>query len=158
MSQDDRPLVLHVIFRLDYGGLENGLVNLLNEMPEQPLRHAIVCLAGFSDFRQRLKRSDVAVYTLDKRPGKDLAMYVRFWRLLRRLKPMVVHTRNIGTIDLQWVALAAGVRRRVHGEHGWEAADPRGRGRKNVLLRRACQRAIQLYVAMSHDLARWLEG
>src|SRR5215831_17893261 len=43
------PLVAHVIFRLDVGGLENGVVNLLNRMPRDRYRHAIVCLAGYSD-------------------------------------------------------------------------------------------------------------
>ena len=35
------PLIAHVIFKLDIGGLENGLVNLLNHMPRERYRHAI---------------------------------------------------------------------------------------------------------------------
>jgi len=27
------PLIAHVVFRFDYGGLENGLVNLVNRLP-----------------------------------------------------------------------------------------------------------------------------
>jgi len=27
------PLIVHIIFRLDVGGLENGLVNLINRTP-----------------------------------------------------------------------------------------------------------------------------
>jgi len=30
---DNRPLVLHVMYRFDTGGLENGIVNLINHMP-----------------------------------------------------------------------------------------------------------------------------
>jgi hypothetical protein len=30
------PLVAHVIHRLDVGGMENGLVNLINHMPPGP--------------------------------------------------------------------------------------------------------------------------
>jgi sugar transferase (PEP-CTERM/EpsH1 system associated) len=152
------PLIVHVIFRLDYGGLENGLVNLLNRLPAHKFRHAIVCLAGYSDFRHRIQRPDVEIYSLDKKPGKDLGVYVRFWRLLRRLKPAVVHTRNLGTIDMQFVALAAGVRVRVHGEHGWDASDPLGLNPRTLLIRRVCRRAIQRYIAMSRDLAQWLEA
>jgi sugar transferase (PEP-CTERM/EpsH1 system associated) len=151
------PLVLHVIFRLDYGGLENGLVNLVNRMAPGRFRHAIVCLAGYSDFSKRIARADVRVYSLDKRPGKDLRAYLRFWRLLRQMRPDIVHTRNLGTVDLQWIARVAGVRGRIHGEHGWDAADPRGSGARGLTIRRACRAAIQRYVAMSRDLARWLE-
>ena len=31
--QDSRPLIAHVVFRFAVGGLENGLVNLINRMP-----------------------------------------------------------------------------------------------------------------------------
>ncbi len=153
----DAPLIAHLIYRLDYGGLENGLVNLINGMPRDRYRHAIVCLAGFSAFRDRIARDDVAVVSVDKRPGKDVAAYGRIWRQLRRLRPAIVHSRNLGTADLQWVALAAGVRHRVHGEHGWDAADPRGESVRGLRIRRLCRPATECYVAVSKDIARWLE-
>lgn len=152
----EAPLIAHVIYRLDYGGLENGLVNLVNRMPRAKYRHAIVCLAGFSEFRQRIQRDDVDVLSIDKQPGKDPAAYGRMWKQFRRLRPAVVHTRNLGTADMQWVALAAGVRHRVHGEHGWDAADPRGESPRALRIRRLCRGATQRYVAVSQDIARWL--
>jgi hypothetical protein len=33
MVPDPRPLVAHVVYQFDVGGLENGLTNLLNRMP-----------------------------------------------------------------------------------------------------------------------------
>ena len=67
------PLIAHVIYRLDFGGLENGLVNLVNRVPAERFRHAIVCLAGFNpEFRKRIQRLDIEVISLDKKPGKDL--------------------------------------------------------------------------------------
>src|SRR5262245_61778363 len=105
-------------------------------MPVDEFRHAIVCLAGYSDFRARIRRSDVAVYSLDKRPGKDPGMYLRLWRLLRQLRPAIVHTRNFGTVDLQWIAWGTGIAARVHGEHGWDASDPLGQNPKNLRIRR----------------------
>jgi sugar transferase (PEP-CTERM/EpsH1 system associated) len=152
------PQVTHVIFRLDYGGLENGLVNLVNRMPADRYRHSIVCLAGYgAEFRRRIRRDDVEIVSLDKQPGKDPAAYARMWRILRRLRPTIVHTRNLGTVDMQWVAAAAGVPRRVHGEHGWEASDPCGRNPRSLRIRRACRPVIHRYVPMSQDIARWLE-
>jgi sugar transferase (PEP-CTERM/EpsH1 system associated) len=150
-------LIAHVIHRLDYGGLENGLVNLVNNLPAERFRHAIVCLAGSTDFRRRIRRDDVPVLSIDKREGKDPRAYQRMWQTLRRLAPDVVHTRNLGTVDMQWVAWLAGVRYRVHGEHGWEAADPNGRNARHLTIRRACRPVVQRYVAMSRDLATWLE-
>ena len=110
------PLIVHVIHQLDVGGLENGLVNLINHMPPGRYRHAIVCLKNATDFRQRLSAPGVEVISLGKREGKDPAHYLRLYRLLRQLRPSLVHTRNLGCIEAQLLAAIAGVRLRVHGE------------------------------------------
>jgi hypothetical protein len=39
-DRDPRPLVAHVVFRFDSGGLENGVVNLINHLPRDAYRHA----------------------------------------------------------------------------------------------------------------------
>src|SRR5678815_1273501 len=121
MNAGRAPLVAHVIFKLDFGGLENGVVNIVNRMSRAKYRHAIICLTGYGDeFRKRIQRDDVEVISIGKRPGKDPIAYWNVWRTLRRIRPQIVHTRNLGTVDMQWVAGAAGIRHRVHGEHGWE--------------------------------------
>ena len=33
IDRDPRPLIAHVVFRFDVGGLENGVVNLINHLP-----------------------------------------------------------------------------------------------------------------------------
>lgn len=152
----DKPLVVHVIHRLDTGGMENGLVNIINGMSTTTFRHAIIALAGVTEFRNRLRRPDVEVHCLNKRPGKDLPSYGRLWSQLRKMRAAIVHTRNLGTIDCQWVAAAAGVAHRIHGEHGWDISDLRGTSSRSVRLRRLCSPVIQRYVAMSRDIERWL--
>ena len=84
------PRIVHVIDRLQVGGMENGLVNLINGTPPERYRHAIVCLRSHDDdFRRRIVRDDVPVVSLNKGDGKDLAVYPRLWRALRDLKPSV---------------------------------------------------------------------
>ncbi len=151
------PLIVHVIYRLDIGGMENGLVNLINHMPSDRYRHAIVCLTEATNFRQRLRNADIPVITLDKRPGKDLRTYPKLWRVLRRLRPAIVHTRNLGTIDALLPAALAGVRRRVHGEHGWDMVDLHGASRKYAWLRWCCRPLIHRYITVSRHLACWLK-
>jgi sugar transferase (PEP-CTERM/EpsH1 system associated) len=153
---DPRPLIAHIVFRFDVGGLENGLVNLVNGLPRNEFRHAIIALTEATDFRRRLRRDDVAVYELHKRPGKDVASYLRLYRLLRALRPAVVHTRNFGTLDCTLVAWLAGVRVRIHGEHGWDVHDPDGTKRKYRMIRRAMNPLVRRFVAVSRDLERWL--
>lgn len=156
-QQPAAPLVAHIIYRFDIGGMENGIVNLINHMPPERYRHAIVCLTDHTDFRQRLRRGDVSCYALHKKSGKDPALYGRLWRLLRQLRPQIVHTRNLAALDSLVPAALAGVPCRVHGEHGRDTLDLDGTRRKYVLLRRALRPLAQRYIAVSRDLEGWLQ-
>lgn len=155
-SHSEPPLVAHVIYSLDIGGLENGLVNIINHMPVDRYRHAIICLTYYSDFHKRIRRDDLGLFALDKQPGHDLKTYFRLWRLLRRLRPAIVHTRNWGAIDCVIPAVFAGVRARVHGEHGRHIDDVDGENKKYVWLRRCVQPFVHRYIPMSKDLGQWL--
>lgn len=135
-SEDRRPLVVHVIHHLMTGGLENGLVNLLNHLPEERYRHAVVCMTDYTDFRLRIRRPDVEVFAIHKRLGHDPLAQWRLLRLLRRLRPDVVHSRNLSGLDSLIPAMLAGVRVRVHGEHGRDVHDVDGTNRKLIWLRR----------------------
>ena len=152
-----RPaLIAHIIYRLDVGGLENGLVNLINRLPPARFRHAILCLDDYNEvFRQRLQ-VPVEVYALHKRAGQDLGLYVRLWRLLRRLRPAIVHTRNLSALESQLPAWLAGVRGRVHGEHGRDVHDLDNTRRKYRWLRRAFRPLVRRYIPLSRDLASYL--
>ena len=152
------PLIMHVVHRFDVGGLENGLVNLINRMEPTRYRHAVVCLTSYSDFAKRIQRPNVPVIALNKQAGKDPACYLRLVRTIRSLRPAVVHTRNLGTLDMQFMAALCAVRGRVHGEHGWDVYDLHGKHPRYLRLRRLARRCVHRYVAMSRDLAQWLQA
>jgi sugar transferase (PEP-CTERM/EpsH1 system associated) len=153
---DVPPLIAHVIHRLDVGGLENGLVNLINRMPAERYRHAIICLDDFTEFRRRIARADVPVFALHKPPGNSPVLHWRLWRLLLRLRPDIVHTRNFGTLEAALPALLAGVTARVHSEHGHELVDLGGHRRTRRWVRRAFRIVVHRYIALSKDLERYL--
>lgn len=150
------PLVAHVIHRLDVGGMENGLVNLINRMPADVYRHAIICMTDYTDFSQRIRRDDVALYSLHKREGKDIGVHLRLRRLLRELQPDIVHTRNLATLEAQLTAMLSGVRARVHGEHGWNVGDLDGSSGKNRRLRRLVRPLVGQYIALSQQQIGYL--
>ncbi|ABI55494.1 TIGR03088 family PEP-CTERM/XrtA system glycosyltransferase [Alkalilimnicola ehrlichii MLHE-1] len=155
---DERPLVAHIIHRLDVGGMENGLVNLINHMPAERYRHAIVCMTRYTDFSQRIHRDDVSLHALHKREGKDLGVHRRLHRLLRSLRPAIVHTRNLATLEAQATAAAAGVRARIHGEHGWDIGDLDGARTKHRLMRRLARPLVGRYIALSRQQLDYLAG
>ncbi|MEN3278351.1 MAG: hypothetical protein V7631_4141 [Massilia sp.] len=154
----EAPLVVHLIYRLDFGGLETLLVDCINHMPPERYRHAIVCLTDYTAFADKIRQPGVALYALHKAPGLDLGIHVKLFKLLRQLRPAVLHTYNFACAEYAVPAWAARVPVRIHAEHGRDASDPHGLNRKHNFLRRALVPWIDRYVPVSHDLARWLTG
>ncbi len=150
------PLIVHLIYQLGIGGLENGLINLISHMPPGRYRHVIVCLKDHTEFCARVKASGVEVICLHKREGKDWGHYLRLLRILKHLQPTLIHTRNLACIEGQLLAAIAGVRLRVHSEHGREMADLDGSNRKHMLLRKLLAPLVGHFIAVSNDLQQWL--
>jgi len=157
-ERDGRPLVAHVIHRLDVGGMENGLVNLINHMPPEAYRHAIICMTDYTDFSLRLRRDDVTLHALHKREGKDPGVHLKLRRLLRTLRPDIVHTRNLATLETQITTALSGVRARVHGEHGWDVGDLDGSHGTRRLMRRLVRPLVGQYIALSRHQMEYLSG
>ena len=153
-----RTLVVHIIYRLDFGGLETLLVDCINHMPTERYRHAIVCLTDYTEFAHKIRRPDVELFALHKQPGPGFGIHLTLWRMLRRLRPALLHTYNFATAEYAFTAWAAGVPVRIHAEHGRDASDPEGRNRKHNFLRRILTPFIDRFVPVSHDLQRWLNG
>ena len=156
---DARPLIAHVVFRFDTGGLENGIVNLINHMPPAAYRHAVVALTEVNpDFAQRIQRADVQFVSLHKPAGHGHRLYPRFWRCMRELRPALVHTRNLAALEMQVPAAFAGVAARVHGEHGRDVSDLDGSNKRHQWVRRIYSPFVHHYVALSRDLASYLQN
>jgi len=151
------PLVLHVIHHLVIGGMENGLVNLVNTMPESRYRHAIACIEDYSTFRDRIRRPEVQVFALHRSRIGVWRLRRELYALCRRLRPTIVHSRNMSGLDALVPAMLAGVPHRLHGEHGWDVTDLRGERRKPALVRRVYSPFVSQYVTVSRNLAEYLE-
>jgi sugar transferase (PEP-CTERM/EpsH1 system associated) len=151
------PLVAHVIYRLDVGGLENGLVNLINRIPAERFRHVIICLTDYSAFRRRIQRGDVPVFTLNKPPGNSPVLHFKLWWLLMQLRPDIVHTRNLAALEGTLPAALAGVPVRIHGEHGRDIDDLDGRNTRRQIMRRLFRPFVHHYIAVSRDLESYLQ-
>ena len=150
-------LVVHVIHRLAIGGLENGLVNLLNHGLASRYRHAIICMTDFTDFRDRIEDANVEVFAIHRKEGRDWGAQWRLFELIRRLKPAIVHSRGLSGLDSMLPALINGVPARIHGEHGRDMGDLDGSNRKGQWIRRLHRPLVSHYIALSRDLESYLE-
>lgn len=152
------PLIVHVVYRFAIGGLENGLINLVNRLPRDLARHRIIALCGVDPtFMQRIDRSNCEVEDLAGDPRQQTARQLpKIFRRFRSLRPALVHTRNIATLECQYAAWAARVSKRVHGEHGWDDADQYGSNARYTRLRRISRHVVHREIALSSRTADYL--
>ena len=155
-ARDDRLLIAHVVYRFDVGGLENGVVNLLNRLPADRFRHAVVAMTEITEFRRRVQRDDVQYVSLHKAPGHGARLWPALYRQFRSLRPDVVHTRNLAPLEASVPAWLAGVPVRVHGEHGWDVGDLDGSNRAHRLTRRLYRPFVSHYIALSRHIEEYL--
>jgi sugar transferase (PEP-CTERM/EpsH1 system associated) len=116
---------MHVVFRLHPGGMEHGVVKLVNGLPLPQVQSSICATSPGGSLRE-LVRPEVPVFELRRRDGNDPVLVWRLYRLFRRERPDIVHTHAWGTLVEGWMAARlAGVPIVVHGEHGTLQAEPR---------------------------------
>lgn len=150
------PLVLHVIHHLMTGGMENGLVNLINNMPASKYRHAIACIEDHSDFRNRITKPDVEVIALHRSRIGVWKLRHEIFRLCRRLRPTILHSRNQSGLDALLPARLAGVPHCIHGEHGWDVDNLDGKKWKPTWLKRLHYPLVDRYITVSKHLEDFL--
>ena len=148
--------ILHVLHSFSVGGLENGVINLINNSNEQHFIHEICCVTRSGAAESRLTRS-IKTHEMNKINGNDWRMIPKLAKLIGEANPDIVHTRNWGTIDGIVAAKIRSVPLIIHGEHGWNIDDPLGRNFKRRMVRRILSgAAVDRFVAVSEDIRRWM--
>lgn len=124
-----RPIhIQHVVLSLRPGGLENGVVNVINGLDPARFRSSVTCLQQAGPFAARIRSPDVEVHALGLRAGNDAMLPLRLAALFRRTETDIVHTRNAEAFFYGF--LGAKLARRpalIHSEHGRVLPDSRRR-------------------------------
>jgi len=147
--------ILHVVERFNIGGLENGVVNLVNRSDPEVFEHCICCVRESGPSSDRLIRK-VPIFEMHKGVGNDWAIIPKLARLFKEVCPDAVHTRNWGTTDGIIAARLSGISTVIHGEHGWNMDDPRGEVLRRRVARRLLSPFVTRFVTVSDDIRRWL--
>lgn len=155
MSNLRKIKILHVLHSFNMGGLENGVVNLINNSDSDVFSHELCCITRSGNAEKRLKRH-IDIYEMHKREGNDWRLIPRLVRLIKERRPDIVHTRNWGAVDAILAAKLAGVSTVIHGEHGWNMDDPRGQNLKRRMVRKLLSGGVDRFVAVSEDIKNWM--
>ena len=154
-DNDARPLIMHLVYRFYAGGLENGMVNIINQMPCDKVRHVIVCLTDHDAFIERIK-VPIEVVDLHKKPGTDWSCYWRLMQLVKQYRPDIVHSRNLAALEYQVPAWLASRPLACHGEHGWDVSDLNGGSLKYRFVRWLYSHWVDAYIALSRHTLDYL--
>ena len=153
----DEPLVAHLIYQLDVGGLERVMLNCIHNMQKTSnYRHVVISLTTANSFSQNELASPIDVFVLNKSAGNDFSLHSKLYRLLKQLKPDILHTYNLAAIEYHPIAWLAGVKGHIHAEHGRDIHDPQGLNVKHKWLRRLASPFIRYFIPVSQDLQKWL--
>jgi glycosyltransferase involved in cell wall biosynthesis len=110
--------VCHLVLSLAPGGLENGLVNLVNHFNENRVSSRILCIRKKGEMAERV-HENVPVDCLDFMSGFHLKGILAIRQYLRRHAIDILHTRNQAA--LIWGGLAVVLNpkiKHIHSEHG----------------------------------------
>jgi sugar transferase (PEP-CTERM/EpsH1 system associated) len=148
--------ILHVLHTFAPGGLENGVVNIINKSPSH-LVHELCLLSRAGDFVNRLTKP-VVYHEMNKRAGNDFRMMFRLRDLFMRRGVDVVHTRNWGGFDGVMAACLTKRPALIHGEHGRDFDDPGGLKQRRNVARRLLAFRAKKFVTVSKDMYTWLQS
>ena len=110
--------VMHVLFRLQPGGMEYGVIKIVNGVDRGAIRSSICSTTPATDVKHLL-HPDVPLHECRRREGNDPSLVVQLYKLFRRERPHIVHTHAWGTLCEGMVAARlARVPAVIHGEHG----------------------------------------
>jgi len=148
--------VVHCVYSFHVGGLEKIIANSIKGLPDY-YQHTIITLTSASNEFLATLNKDIKVIELNKPSGHSWRVFYDVYQHLKQLNANVFHTYNLASIEYQVCAFLVGVPVRVHAEHGRDLADPDGSNAKYRIIRRCCKPFIHKFVAVSHDLYKWLD-
>ena len=90
--------VTHVVLSLDTGGLERIVVDLARAGCDQGHLPSVICLERPGNLASQIETLGIPVLCANKQPGLRFGTIEQVRRLLRELKPHVVHSHQISAL------------------------------------------------------------
>ena len=143
----------HTIYAFKGGGMERGLLNIVNHGDSARFRHVILCLTEAGAFFDLLCSPSCKVVELHKKPGNDLRLPGRIAAAARQHELHVLHARGWPTlVETVLAARLAGVRATIYGFHGKTIEDVRGLSFRRRWMQKLFIRCYQHLVTLNSSM------
>lgn len=150
--------IMHLLPQGTIGGMENGVINIVNNLTGNKLVFSICILSDYDEQVRGLVRPEVPVITVPKKKvGFDSTLSFRLARVFKRENVDVIHTHNWGTYSHGvFAARLASVPVVIHGEHGFNFDELRGEGLRKRFLKKILAKFVDKIITMTDDLGAYL--
>jgi sugar transferase (PEP-CTERM/EpsH1 system associated) len=144
--------ILHVVDHLGKGGLENGLVNLIENLDSARFEHVVYAIRKLGPNADRLAKSRIEVLYQGKQDSDSRFQAGTLARAIGAVRPDIVHSRNWGTVESvlagRWVRFC----KVVHSEHGLEASASAHEPKRRIWFRRMAYHLADRVLSVSYQL------
>jgi len=89
--------ILHLLHKLSCGGMENGVVNLVNKMEYGKFSNVICSLTTSDEYQKRIISERRKIYNLNKKEGNDFSIPFKIAEIIKKEDIDIVHSRGWGT-------------------------------------------------------------
>lgn len=150
-----KPLVMHVMPTLGAGGAERVVFDIAQNLPQKGYEIETVSIIRGGEMLQTFVDAGLHVRVLFRRGLAGISAVRSLWRVMRIMKPSIVHTHLFGA-DI-WGGVAAklaGIRVLISTEHSIN----KDYTAKHLFLKRRAVRLFSQFVAVSTESEQYLHA
>jgi len=143
--------ILHVVLSMETGGLENGIVNLVNNADSNLFCVDVLCLREKGELADRIMNPDSQVIFDNNRDHSLLTAIKKIYKTCKSGQYHIVHSHGFTTMLASYIAgKLAGVPKIMNGEHGTLYHS----SAKQRLMQRFLFSKMEINLTVSEDLKR----
>ena len=155
VSRGVRIKILHVLSHLGLGGTETCALKVVNGLDSAEFEHAFCAVRKVdAAFASQIDRRTPILEAGSSRAGFQFPLF-RLTRIMRSVRPHIVHSRNFGALEAVAAARLARVPLVVHSEHGYEIETMGGLPLRRRLVCRALYAMTDALFTVTDDLRRY---
>jgi sugar transferase (PEP-CTERM/EpsH1 system associated) len=143
---------LHVLPFFSCGGTELVVRRLIASLDTLEFQQNVCVMRGFDAALASATQCEDRIFQAGDSCERFQFPLLRLMRIMRRLRPHVVHTRNWGALEAVLAARLAGVPATVHSEHGYDMDTISGLPLRRRVIRRHMYALTDVLFTVSNEL------
>jgi sugar transferase (PEP-CTERM/EpsH1 system associated) len=141
---------MHVVDNLGRGGLQNGLVNLINLLDSARFEHVVCAMRALDHVEAHVFGDGIRTLCIGAEAAHPRIQIPHLVRAIIDVQPDIVHSRNWAAVEAVAAARLVGGCRIVHSEHGFD--DAAKQPWRRAAFRRLAFELADRVLCVSHQL------